>query len=44
LVVNAVVAVVTIVIGVATVVQVVRIGDSGARSVWANELTKSDKP
>ncbi|MDT5019510.1 MAG: hypothetical protein QOD34_1214 [Mycobacterium sp.] len=43
-VVNAVVAVVTIVIGVATVVQVVRIGDSGARSVWANELTKSDKP
>src|SRR5947209_3341287 len=44
LVVNAVVAAVTILVGVATVVQVVRIGDSGARSVWANELTKSDKP
>jgi uncharacterized membrane protein YoaK (UPF0700 family) len=44
LVVNVVVAVVTIVVGAATVVQVVRIGDSGARSVWANELTKSDKP
>jgi hypothetical protein len=44
LVVNVVVAVATIVVGAATVVQVVRIGDSGARSVWANELTKSDKP
>ncbi len=44
LVVRVVVAVVTIVVGVAAVVQVVRIGDSGARSVWANELTKSDKP
>ena len=44
LVVNVVVAVVTIVVGAATVVQVVRIGESGARSVWANELTKSDKP
>jgi hypothetical protein len=38
------VAVIAIVAGVASVVQVVRIGDSGARSVWANELTKSDKP
>ncbi|OBK38385.1 hypothetical protein A5658_26360 [Mycobacterium sp. 1245111.1] len=38
------VAVFAIVAGVASVIQVVRIGDSGARSVWANELTKSDKP
>jgi hypothetical protein len=44
LVVNVAVAVVAIVVGAAAVVQVVRIGDSGARSVWANELTKSDKP
>ena len=44
LVVKVVVAVVAIVVGVAAVVQVVRIGDSGAQSVWANELTKSDKP
>lgn len=42
--VRVVVAVVTIVVGVAAVVQVVRIGDSGAQSVWGNELTKSDKP
>jgi uncharacterized membrane protein len=39
-----VVAVLATVVGVASIVQVVRIGDSGARSVWANELTKSDKP
>jgi uncharacterized membrane protein len=38
------VAVLAIVVGAASIVQVVRIGDSGARSVWANELTKSDKP
>ena len=38
------VAILAIVVGAATIVQVVRIGDSGARSVWANELTKSDKP
>jgi uncharacterized membrane protein len=44
LVVSVVVAVVAIVVGVAAIVQVVRIGDSGARSVWADELTKSDKP
>ncbi len=42
--VNVAIAVITIVVGVASIVQVVRIGDSGARSVWANELTKSDKP
>lgn len=38
------VAVLAVVVGAASIVQVVRIGDSGARSVWANELTKSDKP
>jgi hypothetical protein len=38
------VAVLAIVVGAASIVQVVRIGDAGARSVWANELTKSDKP
>jgi len=38
------VAVIAIVVGVASIVQVVRIGDSGARSVWANEPTTSDKP
>ena len=41
---NVAIAVITIVVGVGAIVQVVRIGDSGARSVWANELTKSDKP
>jgi predicted membrane protein DUF2231 len=43
-VVNVLVAGVAIVVGVASIVQVVRIGDSGAQSVWGNELTKSDKP
>ena len=43
-VVRVLVAVVAIVVGVASIVQVVRIGDSGAQSVWGNELTKSDKP
>jgi uncharacterized membrane protein len=38
------VAVVAIVVGAASIVQIVRIGDSGAQSVWGNELTKSDKP
>jgi uncharacterized membrane protein len=41
---NVVVAILAIAVGAASIVQVVRIGDSGARSVWANELTKSDKP
>jgi hypothetical protein len=41
---NVAVAVLAITVGVAVSVQVVRIGDSGARSVWANELTKSDNP
>jgi uncharacterized membrane protein len=43
-VVSVLVAVVAIIVGVASIVQVVRIGDSGAQSVWGNELTKSDKP
>lgn len=38
------VAVLAIAVGAASILQVVRIGDSGARSVWADELTKSDKP
>lgn len=41
---NVAVAVLAIAVGAASIVQVVRIGDSGARSVWADELTKSDKP
>jgi hypothetical protein len=35
--VSVLVAVVAVVVGTATIVQVVRIGDSGARAVWANE-------
>jgi hypothetical protein len=42
--VRVVVAVVAIVVGAASIVQIVRIGDSGAQSVWGNELTKSSKP
>jgi uncharacterized membrane protein len=38
------VAILAIVVGAAAIVQVVRIGDSGAQSVWGNELTKSVKP
>lgn len=37
--VNAAVAVVVTVVGVATMIQTYRIGDSGAQSVWGNELT-----
>jgi hypothetical protein len=37
LVVSVLVAVVAVVVGAATIVQVVRIGDSGARAVWGNE-------
>ncbi len=43
-VVRVLVAVVGIIVGLASIVQVIRIGDSGAQSVWGNELTKSDKP
>jgi hypothetical protein len=42
--VNLAVAVLAIAVGAASIVQVVRIGDAGARSVWGDELTKSDKP
>ncbi|MGB9250255.1 MAG: DUF2231 domain-containing protein [Mycobacterium sp.] len=42
--VNLAVAVLAIAVGAASIVQVVRIGDAGAQSVWGNELTKSDKP
>jgi hypothetical protein len=38
------VAVLAIAVGTASIVQVVRIGDSGARAVWGTELTTSDKP
>jgi hypothetical protein len=31
-------------VGAASIVQVVRIGESGAQSVWGDELTKSGKP
>ncbi|MBV8928918.1 MAG: hypothetical protein JO152_07325 [Mycobacteriaceae bacterium] len=41
---NAGVAVVALAVGIASIIGVVRIGDSGARSVWHDELTKSDKP
>ncbi|WP_428340461.1 DUF2231 domain-containing protein [Mycobacterium sp.] len=43
-VVRVLVVVLAIAVGAAAIVQVVRIGDSGAQSVWGNELTKSDKP
>jgi hypothetical protein len=38
------VAVLAIAVGAASIVQVVRVGDSGTQSVWRNDLTKSDKP
>ena len=38
------VAILAIVVGASAIVQVVRIGDSGAQSVWGNELTKPVKP
>jgi hypothetical protein len=41
---NLAIAVLAVVVGLASIVQVVRIGDAGARSVWGSELTKSDKP
>lgn len=39
-----VVAVLAIVVGIASMVHVYRVGDAGAQSVWGGELTKSDKP
>ena len=41
---NVAVAIVALAVGVSSIVGVVRIGDSGARSVWHNELTKADQP
>jgi uncharacterized membrane protein len=35
---NVVVAVIVIAVGVATIVQTYRIGDTGAKSVWGNEI------
>lgn len=39
---SAVVAVLVVVIGAATAVQVYRIGDSGAKSVWSDALTGAE--
>lgn len=41
-VVKAAVAVTALVVGVSSIVTVVRIGDSGARAVWGGELTEAD--
>lgn len=38
------VAIVAVVVGVASTIQVYRIGDSGARAAWGDALTKVDKP
>jgi uncharacterized membrane protein len=38
LVTNVVVAIVVIAVGIATIVQTYRIGDTGAQSVWGNEI------
>lgn len=35
-------AVVALVVGISSIVTVVRIGDSGARAVWGGELTEAD--
>lgn len=40
---NIVVAVLAVVIGVASTIQVYRIGDAGARAVWGAESTYSDQ-
>jgi len=39
---NVVVAVVAVAVGIASIIQVYRIGDAGAQSVWGGELTKAD--
>lgn len=41
---GAVVAVLAVAVGLASIFQVYRVGDAGAQSVWGHELTKSDKP
>ncbi|RMI31334.1 DUF2231 domain-containing protein [Nocardia stercoris] len=38
------VAVLAVVVGVASIVQVYRIGDSGAQSVWGNEISHLQNP
>jgi len=38
------VAVLALGVGIASMIQVYRVGDAGARSVWSGELTTSDKP
>lgn len=38
------VAVLTLVVGISTIVQVYRIGDSGAQSVWGDEIADLTKP
>jgi membrane-associated PAP2 superfamily phosphatase len=38
------VAVLTVVVGASTIVQVYRIGDSGAQSVWGDEIAHLTKP
>jgi hypothetical protein len=37
--VNIIVAVVALAVGGATIIQIYRIGDAGAQSVWGNEIT-----
>ncbi|WP_205873418.1 DUF2231 domain-containing protein [Mycobacterium camsae] len=36
---KAVVAVLTVVVGAASMIQIYRVGDTGARSVWGNEIS-----
>lgn len=43
-VITGVVAVLALAVGIASMIQVYRVGDAGAQSVWGGELTKSDKP
>jgi uncharacterized membrane protein YoaK (UPF0700 family) len=39
---NVVVAVLALAVGIASMIQVYRIGDAGAQSVWGGQLTKAD--
>ncbi|MEO3758844.1 DUF2231 domain-containing protein [Mycobacterium sp. B14F4] len=39
---NVAVALVALVVGISSIVTVIRIGDSGARAVWGGELTQAD--
>ncbi len=38
---NVVIAILAVVVGIASMIQVYRIGDAGAQSVWGGELTNS---